>query len=185
MIIEEKYRNIKMQTMKILPVYFALLALGLASCGGLKFVQDHDSTINFNRYETYNFTPAADSIPFNQMTKKRLFNAISDEMNGNDIRWAADPDIYVHVHMMMKGKTKTNVSYGQGKTYDLGSGFSTTYMDYGEFSEGSLFFDIIDSKRKQLVWSGKVTSDIKDSNTRSEKDINKIVQKVFKKFPPR
>ena len=171
--------------MKILPVYFAILAMGLASCSGLKVVQDHDSSIDFSSYQTYNFTPSADSIPINQLNKKRLFNAISAEMNESGIRWAADPDIYVHVHMMMKGKTKTNVSYGQGKTYDLGSGFSTTYMDYSEFSEGSLFFDIIDSKRKQLVWSGKVTSDIKDSNTRSEKDINKIVQKVFKKFPPR
>ena len=171
--------------MKILPVYFALLAMGLASCSGLKVVQDFDSSIDFSSYQTYNFTPSADSIPINQLNKRRLFNAISAEMNESGIRWAADPDIFVHVHMLMKGKTKTNVSYGQGKTYDLGSGFSTTYMDYGEFSEGSLFFDIIDSKRKQLVWSGKVTSDIKDSNTRSEKDINKIVQKVFKKFPPR
>ena len=171
--------------MKILPVYFALLVLGLASCSGLKVVQDHDSSIDFNSYQTYNFTPSADSIPINQLNKRRLFNAISAEMNESGIIWAADPDIYVHVHMLMKGKTKTNVSYGQGETYDLGSGFSTTYMDLSEFSEGSLFFDIIDSKRKQLVWSGNVTSNIKGSNTRSEKDINKIVQKVFKKFPPR
>jgi hypothetical protein len=85
--------------MKLLLVYFAILAMGLASCSGLKVVQDHDSTINFNRYETYNFTPAADSIPINQLNKRRLFNAISAEMNKNDIRWDADPDIYVHVHL--------------------------------------------------------------------------------------
>ncbi len=185
MIIEQKYRNIKLQTMNILPVYFAILAMGLASCSGLKVVQDHDSSIDFNSYQTYNFTPSADSIPINQMNKRRLFNAISAEMNESNIRWEADPDLFVHVHMMMKGKTKTNVSYGQGETYDLGSGFSTTYMDLSEYSEGSLFFDIIDAKRKQLVWSGKATGDIKDSNALSEKDINKIVQKVFKNFPPR
>ena len=80
--------------MKPIPIYLILILAGLASCGGLKVVQDHDDTINFNRYETYNFTPAADSIPINQMTKRRLFNAISDEMNENDIRWAADPDIH-------------------------------------------------------------------------------------------
>lgn len=174
-----------MQTMKLLPVYFTILAMGLASCSGLKVVQDHDSSINFDQYQTYNFTPAADSIPINQMNKRRLFNAISAKMNESGIRWTADPDLYVHVHLLMKGGTKTNVSYGQGQTYDLGSGFSTTYIDYSEFSEGSLFFDIIDSKRKQLVWSGKATGDIKDSNTLGEKDINKIVQKVFKNFPPR
>jgi hypothetical protein len=106
-------------------------------------------------------------------------------MNESGIRWDADPDVYVHVHMLMKGRTKTNVSYGQGATYDLGAGFSTTYLDYSEYSEGSLFFDIIDAKRKQLVWSGKATGDIKDTNILSEKDINKIVQKVFKNFPPR
>jgi hypothetical protein len=162
-----------------------MLAMGLASCSGLKVYQDHDSTINFNRYETYNFTPAADSIPINQMAKRRLFNAISEQMNENDISWAAEPDIFVHVHMMMKGRSKTNVSYGQGATYDLGSGYSTTYMDYSEFSEGSLFFDIIDAKRKQLVWSGKVTGDLKNANIPSEKDVDKIVKKAFKNFPPR
>jgi len=171
--------------MKPISIYLILLIAGLASCSGLKIHQDHDSTINFNRYETYNFTPSADSIPINQMTKKRLFNAISDQMNGNDIRWAADPDLYVHIHMLMKGKTKTNVAYGQGESYDLGSGFSTTYMDYSEFSEGSLFFDIIDSKRKQLVWSSKVTGDIKGSNILNEKDVYNIVKKAFKNFPPR
>jgi hypothetical protein len=185
MIIDILIRNIKLDTMKALPLYLILLLAGLASCSGLKVVQDHDSTVNFNRYETYNFTPAADSIPINQMNKKRLFNAISAEMNGNDISWDANPDLYVHVQMIVKGKTKNNITYGQGRTYDLGSGFSTTYMDYSEFSEGSLFFDIIDAKRKQLVWSGKVTGDIKDSNTLSEKDINKIVKKAFKNFPPR
>jgi hypothetical protein len=119
------------------------------------------------------------------MSKRRLFNAISAEMNGSDIRWDADPDLYVHVHMLMKGRTKTNLTYGQGETYTLGSGFSTTYTDYSEFSEGSLFFDIIDAKRKQLVWTSKVSGAIKSSDILSEKDINKIVHKAFLHFPPR
>jgi hypothetical protein len=157
--------------------------MGLASCSGLKVVQDHDDTINFNRYQTYNFTPAADSIPINQVNKRSLFNAISAEMNGSDIRWAADPDLFVHVHMLMKGRT--NISYGQGETYSLGPGFSTTYMDYSEFSEGSLFFDVIDEKRKQLIWTSKVNGAIKSADTFSEKDINKIVKKAFRNFPPR
>ena len=67
----------------------------------------------------------------------------------------------------------------------MGSGFSTTYMDYSEFSEGSLFFDVIDANRKQLVWTSKISSAIKSADTLTEKDINKIVEKAFKKFPPR
>ena len=162
-----------------------VLLAALDSCSGLKVVEDHDKTINFNRYETYNFTPAADSIPLNQMSKRRLFNAISAEMNGSNIHWAAEPDLYVHVHMLMKGNTKTNITYGQGATYQLGSGFSTTCMDYSEFSEGSLFFDIIDAKRNQLVWTSRVSGSIKSDDILSEKDINRIVKKAFRNFPPR
>ena len=157
---------------------------GLSSCSSTRYVIDYDKQTNFYRYETYNFTPAADSIPINNLSKRRLFDAISKEMNENDIRWDADPDLFIHVHMLMKGKTRTNVTYGQGETVSLGSGFSTTYMDMSEYSEGSIFFDIIDTKRKQLVWTGKVTGDIKSSDPLREKDIQKIVQKVFRKFPP-
>ena len=32
-----------------------VLLAALDSCSGLKVVEDHDKTINFNRYETYNF----------------------------------------------------------------------------------------------------------------------------------
>jgi hypothetical protein len=164
---------------------FASIFLLLGACSPVKYVVDYDETINFYRYETYNFTPAADSIPLNQLTKRRLFNALSAEMNAADIRWAAEPDVFIHVHMMLKGKTKTNVTYGHGETVSLGSGFTTTYMDLSEYSEGSVFFDIIDAKRKQLVWTGKVTGDLSNSAPWKEKDIQDAVKRVFRKFPPK
>ena len=172
--------------MRIIFLFFVLLLalFGFDSCSPVKYVIDYDKQVNFYRYETYNFTPAADSIPLNQLQKRRLFNAISAEMNESGIRWAADPDIFVHVHMLMKGRTRTNVSYGQGETVSLGSGFTTTYMDLSEYSEGTLFFDIIDARRKQLVWTGKATGEIKDADL-NEKDIHLIVDKVFRKFPPK
>jgi hypothetical protein len=163
----------------------SLLALLFTSCASEKFLADYDNRIDFRNYRTYNFTPAADSIPLNQLQKRRIFDALSNVMNENGITWDMEPDILVHVHLMMKGRSKTNVTYGQGETVNLGSGFSTTYMDMSEYSEGSLFFDIIDTRRKQLVWTGKYTRDIRDSGPMSEKEINRIVQKVFRKFPPR
>jgi hypothetical protein len=184
-IFDDHANNTQFDTMRGIFTYTILLLAVLSSCSGLKVVEDHDETVNFNRYGTYNFTPAADSIPINQMSKRRLFNAISAEMNENDIHWAANPDLYVHVHMIMKGQTKTNIAYGQGATYQLGKGFSTTYMDYSEFSEGSLFFDIIDAKRNQLVWTSRVSGSIKSADILSENDINKIVRKAFRNFPPR
>ena len=165
-------------------ILFAIL-FGLGSCSSIEYVVDYDDNVNFYRYATYNFTPAADSIPVNQLNKKRLFDAVSRIMNENDIRWAEEPDIYVHIHLMMKGRTKTNITYGHGERVDLGSGFSTTYMDMSEYSEGTLFFDIIDSERKQMVWTSRANADIRDSTPMTEKEINKIVEKSFRKFPPK
>ncbi len=169
---------------KPLPPYVIFLLAVLASCSGLKVVQDHDGTINFNLYRTYNFTPAADSIPIGQLNKKRLFNDISGEMHDSDIRWAADPDLYVHVQLLMKGSPKTMVTYGRGASCDLGSGVSGSPVDYSEFSEGSLFFDIIDAKRNQLVWTSKVNGAIESPAILTEKDIDRIVKKAFRNFPP-
>jgi hypothetical protein len=162
-----------------------IILFGFGSCSSTKYVVDYDSSVNFYRYSTYNFTPSADSIPINQMNKKRLFDALSQEMNRIDIRWSAEPDIYLHVHLMMKGKTTTNIAYGDGETINLGSGFSTTYMDMSEYSEGTIFFDIIDARRKNLVWTSRMTADIKGNTPLSEKEINQIVDKAFKKFPPK
>ena len=179
----------KLKTTAMRKLYLALIVIipliAFSSCSSPKYLVDYDKAVNFYRYETYNFTPSADSIPINQLNKRRLFNAISAEMNQNDIKWAEEPDIFVHVHVLMKGRTKTNVTYGNGESVSLGSGFTNTYVDLSEYSEGSIFFDIIDAKRKQLVWTGKVTGNIKDANPMTEKEINDIVQGVFRKFPPR
>lgn len=173
--------------MKTLPL-FGLAAIGLlvlGSCSPVKYVTDYDNSVNLQQYQTYNFTPAADSIPLNQLTKRRLFNAISDELNGAGISWAAEPDIFVHVHLMLKGRTKTNVTYGSGETVSLGSGFSTTYMDLSEYSDGTLFFDVIDARRRQLVWTGKVTGNLTKKTPWTEKDIQNAVHRIFRKFPPK
>ena len=165
-----------------IPIALAVFLLG--ACSPLKYMVDYDNGADFSRYKTYNFTPASDSIPMNQLNKRRLFNAVSNEMNENGIRWNAVPDLYVHIHILMKGRTRTNVIYGHGETVNLGSGFSTTYMDLSEYSEGSVFIDLIDAGRKQMVWTGKVTGDIKSQDMIKEKDIQNIVQKLFRKFPP-
>jgi len=170
---------------KCFSVLIVLTLTGLYSCSSVKYIVDYDDRVDFQRYQTYNFTPAADSIPLNQLQKRRLFDAISKQMNDNGIKWNAEPDLYVHVHMLMKGRTRTNVTYGHGETVNLGSGYTSTYMDLSEYPEGSIFFDIIDSRRSQLVWTGKVTGDIKNTDPLNEKNIQKMVQRVFRKFPPR
>jgi hypothetical protein len=106
-------------------------------------------------------------------------------MNENNIRWAAEPDVYLHVHLMLKGRENDNVTLGHGETVNLGPGYTTTYMDKSQFSEGTLIFDLIDARRKNLAWTASATDKLKGNSPLSEMEINQIVDKAFKKFPPK
>ena len=49
--------------------------------------------------------------------------------------------------------------------YGYGGGFSTTTINYDTYVDGTLFIDMIDASKKQLVWQGRGTKTIEpDAN---------------------
>jgi Domain of unknown function (DUF4136) len=53
-------------------------------------------------------------------------------------------------------------------------------------SVGTLVVDMYDRANKQLVWSGRVTKtlDTSANQEKKQKNLDKAMQKLFKKFPP-
>jgi hypothetical protein len=50
---------------------------------------------------------------------------------------------------------------------------------------GILSVDIVDAKKKHLVWRGQATTDaISNSQKGDEKQVLKSIDKMFKQFPP-
>jgi hypothetical protein len=49
-----------------LKILLAVALAGILSCSSQSYVIDNENKVNFDRYKTNNFTPAADSIPLNQ-----------------------------------------------------------------------------------------------------------------------
>ena len=58
---------------------------------------------------------------------------------------------------------------------------TTTEQDY---KEGTLVVDLYDAKTKQLIWRGSAESMLSDKADKNEKNLDKGVAKMFKKFPP-
>jgi hypothetical protein len=51
---------------------------------------------------------------------------------------------------------------------------------------GILAIDLIDVKRKQMVWRGQATEDsISNAQSGDEKQVQKSVEKLFKQYPPK
>jgi len=62
-------------------------------------------------------------------------------------------------------------------------GFGTPTAASGEV--GTLVVSMFDGKSKDLIWRGKVSSDLSSDPDKNTKKLYKDVQKMFKNFPPR
>ena len=49
---------------------------------------------------------------------------------------------------------------------------------------GSRVVDLVDAGSKELVWRGMASETLASNPEKSEKRINKVVKKLFKKSPP-
>jgi hypothetical protein len=64
-------------------------------------------------------------------------------------------------------------------------GYSTITSDYHDCKNGTLFMNIIDAKKKVVIWTGRITTGIQEGQTEKEREklIDKVVKKLYKKYP--
>ena len=172
----------------LLPILIMIIA---ASCSTIKVSSDYDKTAGFSAYKTYTFTQEALNIQLDDLNKNRLINAITTELSAKGFTKAeSNPDVLIDIKL--KGEQKQTATatssggYGGGYGYRWGGGFSTTQINYDTYIDGTLFIDMIDASKKQLVWQGRGTKTIdQDANQdKREKNINYAVKQIFMKYPP-
>jgi hypothetical protein len=79
--------------------------------------------------------------------------------------------------------THYGYGYGAGWYWRGYGGISSSTSRVRTYKEGTLIVDIYRAAEKELIWRGTVTGTVSE-NPQKEKNINKGVAKVFKKFPP-
>ncbi|MFN8255912.1 MAG: DUF4136 domain-containing protein [Bacteroidales bacterium] len=171
----------------ILVLIFALFAF---SCTSVRISSDFDKTIDFTKYKTYKFTDEAMKLPVDDLNKNRLIAAVEKELGLKGFTKSETPDVLIEINL--KGKNiqtataNTSGGYGYGYRYGWGGGFSTTTINYDSYIEGTLFVDMIDASKNQLVWQGRGvgTLDPEANQAKREKNINYAVNQIFKKYPP-
>lgn len=172
----------------LFPILILIIA---ASCSSIKVSSDYDKTAGFSAYKTYTFTQEALNIQLDDLNKNRLISAITTELSAKGFTKAeSNPDVLIDIKL--KGEQKQTATatssggYGGGYGYRWGGGFSTTQINYDTYIDGTLFIDMIDASKKQLVWQGRGTKTIdQDANQdKREKNINYAVKQIFMKYPP-
>lgn len=165
----------------------------MMSCSGIRVSSDFDREASFASYKTYAFTPEAEELPVDDINRSRIISAVSRELEAEGFTKADPADVWIDLKLKLEKKqsaTATTSSpygyYGAGYRYGWGAGFSTTSINVENYVEGTLFVDMIDASKKQLVWQGRAvkTLDPDASPERREADINYAVKQIFMKYPP-
>jgi hypothetical protein len=71
--------------------------------------------------------------------------------------------------------------FGRGWRWG-GFGEATTTTEI--YKVGTLVVDLFDTKTKKLIWRGTSSDTLSNSSDKNIKNLDKGVEKMFKKFPP-
>lgn len=176
-------------TLKLLPAI--LLLMVVSSCTSVRVASDYDKNANFNDYKTFAFFKTGiDKAEISDLDKRRILRAIEAELLAKGFTKSENPDMLVS--LFTKSREKVNIYNNGWGPYGYGWGWSPWYWGgygYGGTSvststEGVLYIDLIDAKKKELVWQGMGTGYLSKNMEKKEERIKEFVSKIMEKYPP-
>lgn len=171
-----------MKLQKMLAITLFLIALTTA------VFADHASTdynhaTNFTQIKPYSWSKVQTE---NSLWDERVKAAIDKQLAAKG--WTQAPS-GGDVSLMAIEKTSVQQQYNTfydgfgGWRRSGGLGESTTTVD--NYNVGTLIVSIFDANSKQMIWIGTSSSELSGSPDKSTKKLDKDVEKLFKKFPPK
>jgi hypothetical protein len=165
----------------------------VSACSSLKVTYDYDKQADFAKYKTYAYSEDSQKLPVGDLNRNRIMSAVDAEMAAKGFSKSDSPDVLIDMHVRAEQKTEAVANttgpgyYGGPWRYGYGGGFSTTTINYNDYIEGTLFINMVDAAKQQIVWQGRATKTL-DENANAEKrdkNINSAVQQIFSKYPPK
>jgi hypothetical protein len=176
-----------MKTIKILPV---LLLFVLASCSSVRVNSDYDKNVDFNQYKTYAYQKSGiDKVEISDLDKKRILHAIDAQMAAKGFTKSETPDLLVNIFTKEREQVDVN-TFNAGFGYGWGFGWNPFFYggsstSVNRYSEGTLFIDLIDAKKKELIWQGEGEGTLTKDTNRKDAVINEFVTKILAQYPPK
>lgn len=174
--------------MKAIKILAIILFLSLGSCSSISVYNDYDKGADFSQYKTYAFHKRGiDKVQISELDKKRILNAIDLELSKKGMTKSENPDLLVNI--FTKEREQVNVSqFNMGWGYGWGWGWNPYLWGGQNFvtssTEGTLFIDLIDARKKELVWEGEGIGYLTENRSLKEKQINEFVAKILAQYPP-
>ena len=175
--------------MKILKYLPLLLVLFFTSCSSVKVYNDYDKKVDFNQFKTFAFFKSGvDKVEISDLDKKRILKAIETEMLAKGFTKSDNPDLLVNFFTKSREQVDVNAfnnnwgyGYGYGWNPYIWGGNRTTVRTS---TTGTLFIDLIDAKKKEMIWQGEGEGEIFKNQKNKEERIGEFVKEILKQYPP-
>ena len=160
-----------------------LSALGAAFAQQIKTDFDHQAS--FSQYKTYSWQEVKVNNP---LWDSRIKNAVDAQLQAKGWR-PVDTGGDVAIVAIATTQTQRTLQtfydgFGGGWRWRGFGGMSEATTTEQDYREGTLVVDLYDAKTKQLIWRGSAEDTLSNKADKNEKNLDKGVAKMFKKFPP-
>ena len=177
--------------MKPFKLFYFVLVFLLVSCNAVRVNSDYDKNVDFTQFKTFAFYKGGiDKVEISDLDKKRILRAIEEQMNAKGFTKSENPDLLINI--FTKAREEINVNqFNSGWGY--GWGFGWNPWGFGGFgnntmvstsTEGTLYIDLIDAKKKEMIWQGEGQGDLTKNTNKKEENIKNFVTKILAQYPP-
>lgn len=174
-----------MKTIRILPV---LLLFVLGACSSVRVASDFDKNVDFTPFKTYAFYKnGIDKVEISDLDKKRILRSIDETMSAKGFTKSETPDLLINI--FTKAREQVNVNqFNAGWGYGWGYGWNP-YIWGGNTNvytttEGTLYIDLIDAKKKEMIWQGEGQGVLTQNSGDKDARIKEFVTKILEQYPP-
>jgi hypothetical protein len=183
----------------------ALGALVLAGCAAPKptLRSDYDRSADFATYRTYSYVDpvGTDKAGYSSIITQHFKSAIDNEMSARGYRKVeSNPDLLVN--FSANATEKVDVRSTPTPTMGMGVGYGGYYGYRGSmyaawpmytndvstvrYQVGTLNVDVVDARRKQLVWEGVAEGKLrKETMQNPEPAIRSVINQLYQTYPGR
>lgn len=173
--------------MKTIKLVSLLLLFLFVSCSTVNVNADYDKNVDFATYKTYAFYKTGiDKVAVSDLDKRRILHAIEEQMTAKGFTKSETPDLLVNINT----KVEKNISVNQfqsGWGYGWGFGWNPYFgMNHSisTSTDGVLTIDLIDAKKKELIWQGEGIGYLTKNVAKKDERINEFVTKIMTQYPP-
>ena len=185
--------------MKKLIIYCgALLFISLTACkSSFKVSSENLTTRNLGRLESFKFfnpanMPAA-NFAFSDTNKKRLFDAVAEEMINRGFTSKQEADLIIKIQGGTTHEIEDNEPYGgyndyYNRYYYVGYypySWSRDSRMYDDISKKTtiIIIDVMDANTDKLLWQGTGSGVLSEKEEMIEANLRKAVADIFLQFP--